>query len=347
MKTRIYKQDDLENKLVQEDIKKTLLQGGNVIFPTETVYGIGAYALSEKGIKGIYEVKGRPSDNPLIMHVTSIEDVKKYTKEHMSYVETLMENFWPGPMTLVLKKKDIVPNMITGGLDSVGMRIPGHHIAKKVIEIAGVPICAPSANISGRPSATLFEHVLEDFKDKVDIIIDGGKSEVGLESTVIDVTREFPVILRPGVITKDMIEKLSIEVKENQEIDKSDVPKAPGMKYRHYAPKGQLIIVDGKLEDVISYMNQKIIEHTEKGLKTGIICTEDTKNRFPSAFAISIGNIENEEEIASNLFLTLRHMDKHDIDYIYSISFHQGKYSEAIMNRLMKAANYNVIQLDT
>lgn len=345
MKTRIYNEHDLALKTVQEDIKKTLHQGGNVIFPTETVYGIGAYALSEKGIEGIYKVKGRPSDNPLIMHVNTIDDVLYYTEDHMPYVEVLMRKFWPGPMTLVLKKKAIVPLNITGGLDTVGLRIPSHPIARKVIEIAGIPICAPSANISGRPSATLFEHVLEDFMDKVDIIIDGGKSNVGLESTVIDVTQSYPIILRPGMITKEMITELISDVRESTLIDSSDIPKAPGMKYRHYAPIGELIVVKGSIDQVVDYINQNIKINLTKGLKSGVICTEDVKDRFKQAFIISLGNISNEEEIASNLFSTLRTMDKENVDVIYSISFDKGKYKDAIMNRLLKAANNHIIDL--
>ena len=345
MKTRIYNEKDLALKTVQEDIKKTLQQGGNVIFPTETVYGIGANALSEKGIKGIYKVKGRPSDNPLIMHVNTINDVLYYTEDHMPYVKVLMQKFWPGPMTLVLKKKAIVPENITGGLDTVGLRIPSHPIARKVIEIAGIPICAPSANMSGRPSATLFEHVLEDFMDKVDIIIDGGKSNVGLESTVIDATHAYPIILRPGMITKEMIKDIHIDVDESSLLDKSDIPKAPGMKYRHYAPKGELIVVKGSIEQVVDYINENIEINLAKGLKSGVICTEDIKDRFKQAFTISLGNILNEEEIASNLFSTLRTMDKENIEVIYSISFDKGKYKDAMMNRLLKAANNQIIHL--
>lgn len=345
MKTRIYTEQDLEIKAVQDDIKKTLQHGGNVIFPTETVYGIGAYAFSEKGIKGIYKVKGRPSDNPLIMHVNHVDDVLNYTIDHKPYVDELIKRFWPGPMTIVLKKKSIVPTYITGGLDTVGIRIPNHLIARKVIDIAGVPICAPSANISGRPSATLFEHVIEDFKDKVDIIIDGGKTNAGLESTVIDATHEYPIILRPGMITKEMIKDIHKDVKESSLLDQSDIPKAPGMKYRHYAPNGDLVIIEGSLEKVLAYINQKIDENRSLGLKSGVICTMEIKDSFKDALVISLGNMSNEEEIASNLFSTLRTMDKENVDIIYSIAFDKGKYKDAMMNRLLKAANNQIIHL--
>lgn len=344
--TRIYHKEDLNKVDVQQDIKETLLKGGNVIFPTETVYGIGAYALSKKGIEGIYKVKGRPSDNPLIMHISHMKDVYTYTKDHQPYALDLMKAFWPGPMTLVFKKKDIVPKLITGGLETVGIRMPNHEIALKVIDIAGVPICAPSANISGRPSSTLFEHVLEDFKGSVDIIIDDGKSRVGLESTVIDVTNDIPVILRPGMITKHMIEKITQKVLVNHQVDDRDIPKAPGMKYRHYAPRGELVIVDGAINNVISYINKKIEAYETKGYKVGVICTKDLEKAFQTTYVYSLGNPENEEEIASNLFLTLRMLDQQNIDYIFSITFKQGQYSEAIMNRLLKAANHQIIHID-
>ena len=346
MKTRIYNAEDLNHKIVQEDIKKTLLHGGHVIFPTETVYGIGAYAFSEKGISNIYKVKGRPNDNPLIMHVNTYEDVMMYSKNHMAYVKKLMDAFMPGPLTLVLEKQNDIPDMITGGLDTVGIRMPNHPIAKKIIEIAGVPICAPSANISGRPSSTRFNHVLEDFDGKVDIMIDGGKSEVGLESTVLDVTHTSPVILRPGMITKEMLLGVVDHVLVSDAIIESDIPKAPGMKYKHYAPKGQLVIVKGPKEKVIAYINQKLKDDKQNGFISGVICTKDAIDKFPLGFVISIGDQDDEKEIAANLFSTLREMDQKQIDMIYSFSFDQGSYKEAIMNRLLKAANHHMINLD-
>jgi L-threonylcarbamoyladenylate synthase len=344
MKTRIYKSEDLNQIDVQDDIKKTLLSGRNVIFPTETVYGIGAYALSEEGIKNIYQVKGRPSDNPLIMHISHKEDVFKYTKNHQEYVEKLINQFWPGPLTLVLSKKENVPYIITGGLETVGVRMPNHPIALKVIDIAGVPICAPSANISGKPSSTLFEHVLEDFNNKVDIMIDGGKSNVGIESTVLDVTSLVPVILRPGMITKEMLETVVPKVIGVKLNTSDEIPKAPGMKYRHYAPKGDLVVVDGDIDQVISYITKKI-NATDSKNQIGVICTTNFKEAFKGAFVYSIGEPNQEEEIASNLFAALRAMDKANIETIYAIAFHEGKYKDALMNRLMKAANQQIIKL--
>ena len=344
MKTRVYHMSDLNQIAVQKDIKETLLSGKHVIFPTETVYGIGAYALSKEGIKGIYEVKGRPSDNPLIMHISNKTDVYKYTKNHQSYVKKLMDVFWPGPLTMVFEKQNDIPYIITGGLETIGVRMPSHDIALRVIDIAGVPICAPSANISGKPSSTLFEHVLEDFKDKVDIMIDGGKSKVGIESTVLDVTKEIPVILRPGVITKEMLEEVVPKVIDGKLASEDEIPKAPGMKYRHYAPKGELMVLDGDKDTVVSYITNQI-NFCNNNQKIGVICTSDYKDLFKDVYVYSIGLPNQEEEIASNLFAALRAMDKKQIDVIYAIAFHEGKYKDALMNRLMKAANQNYIKL--
>jgi L-threonylcarbamoyladenylate synthase len=246
---------------------------------------------------------------------------------------------------MVFEKRDIVPSIITGGLDSVGIRIPSNQAALQVIDIAGVPICAPSANISGQPSATLFEHVLTDFKDRVDIIINGGKTQVGLESTVIDVTGPVPVILRPGVITQDMIRAVTKDVEVKHQLNNKEVPKAPGMKYKHYAPKGKLSIVDGPKKAVIDYINRHIDKHNKYHQSVGVIVTSDLISQFHPSYVLSIGDPSNAKEIASNLFAVLRQMDANNIQYIYTLSFHQGIYGEAIMNRLMKAANNQIIHL--
>jgi len=343
--TRIYHREDLQKKDVQEDIRKTLIMGKNVIFPTETVYGIGANALSDLGIRNIYKVKGRPSDNPLIMHIANQEDVYKYTKNHQPYVEKLMKSFWPGPLTLVMKKKDNVSNLITGGLDTVGIRYPSSQTAQEVIKIAGVPVCAPSANISGKPSSTLFEHVRDDFMHKVDIIIDGGKSQVGLESTVLDVSKNIPVILRPGMITKSMIEDIVGKVEVSSVIESSQTPMAPGMKYKHYAPKGDLFIVKGPVKAVIKYIKGAIKKHHESHLTVGVIIADEYQTDFKTPFVYLIGKEKDELKIASNLFASLREMDKNNVDVIYSMAFDSGDYQEAIINRLLKAANHQIIHI--
>lgn len=346
MQTRVYKSNELNIASVEADIKETILSGHLVVFPTETVYGVGASALNQRGIQEIYKVKGRPGDNPLIMHISKIETLYQYTKHHQVYVKNLIQAFWPGPLTLVMEKKANVPDMITGGLNTVGVRFPSNPIALKIIDIAGLPICAPSANISGRPSSTLFEHVYDDFNGKVDIIIDGGKSDVGLESTVLDVTHQVPVILRPGMVTKEMIEVIVGDVKLSSSLSREDIPKAPGMKYKHYAPKGRLKVVSGEQERVLAYINHKIEEHHKHHHRVGVILTNDAIDRVNCDLIYPIGDLNNELEIASNLFAGLRAMDLKQIDYIYSFSFHKGKYGEAIMNRLLKAANQNIVFLE-
>ncbi len=342
MKTRIYEANQLDNLDVQEDIKRTFQNGGNVVFPTETVYGIGASALSHKGIKGIYSIKGRPSDNPLIMHLDNADNLEEYVYVNQPYVEKLMKEFWPGPLTLVFEKKEIVPDYFTGGLNTVGIRVPANDVARKIMKIAEVPVCAPSANISGRPSSTLFKHVVEDFKGKADILIDGGKSEVGLESTVLDVTKEVPVVLRPGMITVEMIREVVGFAESQSELDDHETPRAPGMKYRHYAPRAYMTIVEGDLEDVIQYINSQTEAHNKNGESVGVILTSDIKDKVLSKHKYTIGSLNQETEIAANLFAALREMDSLKVDYIYSLSFRDGKYSEAIMNRLLKAASHQV-----
>ncbi len=342
MKTRIYKANELDNLMVQKDIKTTLQEGGNVVFPTETVYGIGASALSLKGIRGIYSIKGRPGDNPLIMHLDNTDHLEDYVLVEQPYIKKLINEFWPGPLTLVFKKKEVVPSYFTGGLDTVGIRIPANEVARKIIEIAEVPICAPSANISGRPSSTLFKHVIEDFEGKADILVDGGKSEVGLESTVLDVTKEIPVVLRPGMITVEMIKDVVGVGKTQSELQDHETPRAPGMKYKHYAPKAYMTIIEGDIQDVVQYINKKTEELQKCGKSVGVILTTEVSDRFIANHKFTIGSGSQETEIAANLFASLREMDSLNVDYIYSLSFREGKYSEAIMNRLLKAASHQV-----
>ncbi len=342
MNTVLYSKKDLKKKKVQSHIKETLHLGRNVIFPTETVYGIGAYALNEHGVKGIYTVKGRPSDNPLIMHVSSVEEMKPYIRNIRPYVYDLIREFWPGPLTMVFEKTELVPGFITGGLDTIGIRIPSNEIALQVIKIAGIPICAPSANISGKPSSTELKHVIDDFNNKVDIIIDGGMCNIGLESTVLDVTRDIPVILRPGMITKEMIMSVVGDVLLSSEVKDDEIPKAPGMKYKHYSPKGKLVIVDGDKEEVVTYIKNQIKKHKSSNETVGIIVTSDYKDLMNPDHTCLLGTTE--VDIAFNLFGSLREMDYEEIDYIYTLSF-TGDYSEAIMNRLIKAANKNIVKV--
>lgn len=331
-----------------EEAGRILREGGLVAFPTETVYGIGANALDIEAIQKIYEAKGRPSDNPLIMHISRLSDVKKYAKEVNEKALLLIEAFWPGPLTLVFQKDEIVPKQITGGLETVAIRMPNHPIARRLIDAAKVPIAAPSANLSGKPSPTRGRHVIEDLAGRVDMIIDGGKTEHGLESTVLDVTSDIPCILRPGSITKAMIEEVIGEVRYDEHLsDASNVPRAPGMKYKHYAPEGQLTIVSGASEaGVIAYINEMVVMDREQGKKVGVIVPQHVVGRLQGDVVENIGDVDNPKEIGANLFKLLRKMDELKVDKIYSFDYKGEEIGLAIMNRLIKAAGNRVVELE-
>ena len=281
--------------------------GGLVAFPTETVYGLGGDGLHEESSRKIYEAKGRPSDNPLIVHVADMEHLEKIVKKVPKAAYKLAEAFWPGPMTMILEKNDLVPYGTTGGLDTVAIRMPSDPIALELIRQGGGYIAAPSANTSGRPSPTTAQHVYEDLQGKIPMILDGGAVTIGLESTIVDLTEEIPTILRPGFISLDMVQAVLGEAQIDRGLIANDSnihPKAPGMKYRHYAPKADLKIVEGPMEQVISYIN----EQTEKG-RTGIICTEETRSRYPKGDIKCVGTRKDELSIASHLFAVLREFD--------------------------------------
>lgn len=335
------------NNIDYEEIKiqaKLLREGKTVIFPTETVYGLGANALDENAVKKIYEAKGRPSDNPLIVHIYEKEEVYNLAKDISDKAKLVIEKLWPGPITIILNKKDIIPYKTSGGLDTVAIRMPSNIIARAIIKEAGIPIAAPSANISGRPSPTKAKHVYEEMNGRVDGIVLGGDSNFGLESTVLDLTEETPMILRPGSITKEVLEELLGEVKLDPSLSKKEdnqKAKAPGMKYKHYSPNADVYIISGKRENVAIKINDMIKSNREKGLKTGVMCT--SKNReFYDGEVIDLGN--SLEEVASNLFDALIEMDKKSVDVIYSEEFPKTGVGQAIMNRLLKSAGYKVIK---
>jgi L-threonylcarbamoyladenylate synthase len=344
MKTTIFKSEEIEQEEVKTSIRKAISNDELVVFPTETVYGIGANALSSKAVKSIFKAKGRPSDNPLIVHVNDQLDVYKYTKNVSNYAKPLMDAFWPGPLTLIFENNGIISKDVTGGLSTIAIRIPSHPIARKVIEISGFPICAPSANISGRPSSTSFDHVYEDFFGKVSILVDGGNTNIGIESTVLDLTTNQPTILRPGKITKKMIEDvLTIEIVDHSEFLTEDAPKAPGMKYKHYAPKGAVTLVDGSIEHVVDYIYQQIKLHRND--KVAVLCPDEYYDLLKSKNVYKLGSIKSPETIGENLFSSLRLMDKLGIDYIYIPVVSSEGLGQAIMNRLLKAANHNIIKI--
>ena len=322
MNTEIVKLDAANiDETAIERAAEIIKNGGLVAFPTETVYGLGANALDAEASKKIYEAKGRPSDNPLIAHIASLDTLDEIVEDVSDVAKKLIDKFWPGPMTLIFKKKDLVPDSTTGGLKTLAVRFPENEIAKALIEKSGVPIAAPSANTSGKPSPTKGEHVIEDLDGKVDMILDGGEVGLGLESTIIDVT-DKPTILRPGFITQEMLEQVIEEVELDKTIlekpTEDFAPKAPGMKYRHYAPKTELVIVRGSAENVA----QKIREEA-KNKKIAIITVDQHKDLYEEldAKVVSWGSLENMNAIAHQIFDALRRVDDWGVDIIYCEAF--------------------------
>ena len=335
----------------EEDLESAcqiLRDGGLVAFPTETVYGLGGDALRPEAAEKIYAAKGRPSDNPLIIHIATEDSVYEVAEEVPRKAEILMKKFWPGPLTMIFKKQEKVPYSTTGGLETVAVRMPVHPVAMELIRASGVLLAAPSANISGRPSPTRAEHVVEDLQGRVDMIIDGGPVGIGLESTILDMTEEIPVILRPGYITKEMLEQEIGEVAVDPALltkpDEHIVAKAPGMKYRHYAPRGSMFIVEGEMEAVAEKINALVEEHGKKGEKAVIIAAEESKALYPAGQVYSIGARKSEGSIAAGLYDILRKMDEIGAEYIYAESFREDRLGAAIMNRMLKAAGYQQIE---
>ncbi|MBO5158275.1 MAG: L-threonylcarbamoyladenylate synthase [Lachnospiraceae bacterium] len=348
MQTIIRKVDEncIDEKIMKE-AGALLKAGALVAFPTETVYGLGANALDEKAAAKIYAAKGRPSDNPLIVHIADMESLKLITEEIPEAAYQLADKFWPGPLTMVLKKSDAVPYGTTGGLDTVAVRMPSHPIALEMIRYGGGYIAAPSANTSGRPSPTLASHVLDDMNGIIPMILDGGAVGIGIESTIVDLTEGVPTILRPGFITKEMLEEVvgEVQIDKGLSADSKTPPKAPGMKYRHYAPKADLMIVEGAREAVIEKINALVQENESKGVCTGIIGTEETISRYPSGIVKSMGTRRDELSISSHLYSILREFDESDAEIIYSESFSEGAMGSAIMNRLLKAAGHKIMKV--
>ena len=349
MRTIIEKIDKNKiNTYIIREAGRILREGGLVAFPTETVYGLGADALNEHAAQKIYAAKGRPSDNPLIIHITNMDDLAKITSFIPEAAKVIADKYWPGPLTMIFDKSGIVPYGTTGGLDTVAVRMPSHEIAREVIDAGGGYIAAPSANTSGRPSPTTALHVEEDMTGKIDMIIDGGPVDIGVESTILDMTVVPPMILRPGAITREMLTELIGEVSVDKTLitpDSKKAPKAPGMKYRHYAPKAELTIVEGEIKEVIAKINSLAAEKLEEGLKVGIIGTEETVECYPAGDVKSIGTREDEATIAGSLYGILREFDNDGVDYIYSEAFATGGIGSAIMNRLLKAAGHHVIHI--
>ena len=349
MDTKIIKIDEenIDEALISQ-AGKIIKNGGLVAFPTETVYGLGGDALNRESSKKIYAAKGRPSDNPLIVHIADIKDMDAIVLKVTENALKLAERFWPGPLTMILKKSDRVPLETTGGLDSVAIRMPVHKTAAAFIKAAGGYVAAPSANISGKPSPTSAKYVIQDMDGRIDMIIDGGDSGIGLESTIVDLTGDIPVLLRPGYITVEQLR----EVLGNVDVDKTildgdckERPKAPGMKYRHYAPKGELTIVEGQALAVVEKINELTHEAERKNKKVCVIATDENADSYEAGVIKSIGSRNDEDIIAHRLYTILRECDDENIDVIYSESFDSAGIGQAIMNRLLKAAGHHMIHI--
>ncbi len=348
METKIIRidKDNYFNKILNYPAK-VIQEGGLVAFPTETVYGLGANALEEEAIYKIFEAKGRPADNPLIVHIANINDLDMLVEEYNGLVKKVISKFWPGPLTIVFKKKEIIPEVVTSGLDTVAIRMPSSKIARKLIEMAGVPIAAPSANLSGKPSPTTVLHVIDDLTGKVDCIIDGGNCEVGLESTVLDLSTDIPTILRPGCVTYEELQEVLPDIVFDSALSDSTItPKSPGMKYVHYSPDAEVYILEC---DIINKEERleinRIVKDKFKDKKVGFMGSNQFIKKFNDYFTISLGSKENLSEIASNLFDALRSFDEKKVDIIISESFKNEGIGIAIMNRLLKSAGYKTIKL--
>lgn len=342
--------EEKEQEEIYKEAAAIIKKGGLVAFPTETVYGLGANGLNEEAAAKIYAAKGRPSDNPLILHIAEENELNKIVKSIPEETEKLMKKYWPGPLTMIFEKADCVPYGTTGGLETVAVRMPNHEAARRLIKESGVPIAAPSANTSGRPSPTKALHVEEDLSGKIDMILDGGQVGIGLESTIVDVTVTPPVILRPGYITQEMLietlkEEIILDPALVQGISSDVKPKAPGMKYRHYAPKAELTIVEGPPAAAAEKIQKLAQEKASEGKKVGIIGTEEFQDYYQTGIVKIIGTREREETIAQNLYSVLREFDEIQVDVIYSEGFSEENFGQAIMNRLIKAAGHHIIKL--
>lgn len=322
--------------------------GGLVAFPTETVYGLGGDALNPDSARKIYAAKGRPSDNPLIIHIYRFEDIYGIAGQVPEAAARLAEAFWPGPLTMILPKASGVPPETTGGLETVAVRLPSHPAARRLIRYGGGYVAAPSANLSGRPSPTAAKYVVEDMRGRVEAIVDGGEVGIGLESTIVDLTVDPPQILRPGYVTEEKLAGILGRVELDAAViapGGGEAPRAPGMKYRHYAPRGKLVIVEGEPDKVAAYVNGQAAQERAAGCRTGVIATKEMHGQYGADVVKYIGSRDDEETIARNLFAVLREFDDEGVMSIYSESFSSQGLGQAIMNRLLKAAGHHVVRV--
>ncbi|MFZ5597565.1 MAG: L-threonylcarbamoyladenylate synthase [Bacillota bacterium] len=326
-----------------------LRRGGLVAFPTETVYGLGANALDEAAVRKIFIAKGRPMDNPLILHISDMESIYLYADSVPAKARVLMERFWPGPVTFILRRGGRVPEAVSPGLTGLAFRMPDHPVALALIRVAGVPVAAPSANLSGRPSPTTAEHVRRDLSGRIDMILDGGPAGLGLESTVVDMTGDLPVILRPGGITPEQIMDAvgPVELDRSVEVAGETVkkPRSPGMKYRHYAPSAPLVLVEGDGAPVIAEIKRIALEYIGKGKKVGVICRRENIGQYEGVLAVSAGASNDPASVAASLYGALRYFDDSGVDVILAEGVGNRGLGLAVNNRLRRAAGGKVVRV--
>ena len=341
MQTRILSANDTDTANIAAEIIKN---GGLVAIPTETVYGLGADGLSEAAVAKIFIAKGRPQDNPLILHVADAADIEKFCKDIPKAAYALADAFWPGPLTMVLPARDCVPKCTTAGLPTVAVRCPDCDVTRQIIRLAGVPVAAPSANLSGKPSTTTAEHVFHDHNGKIELIVDGGACRVGVESTIVDLTEERPRLLRPGGITPEqLIEVLGdlvVDKAVTSQIDKDAVVKAPGMKYKHYAPQSEVVIVAGSREKAARYIHDHITPCDR------VLCFEEELSLYADCNPLPYGKESDVSTLSAGLFAALRQLDDPDISRVYARCPEGGGVAYAVQNRLKKAAAFHIIDAE-
>ncbi|MBN1066766.1 threonylcarbamoyl-AMP synthase [Clostridium botulinum] len=349
MNTNIIKIDNIiDDEEKMKEAAQIIKDGGIVAFPTETVYGLGSDALNEDAVKKIFIAKGRPQDNPLIVHVAS-KNIQSLVEDIPDIAQRLIDKYWPGPLTLILKKKSIIPDMTSANLDTIGIRMPNNEIALKLIEMSNTVIAAPSANISGRPSPTDVERCIDDLSGRVDCIVGGKKSDIGLESTILDCTVNPPIVLRPGGITLEMLKEIDNRIDIDGAIMKKSTgdlkPKAPGMKYRHYAPKAKVKIISGERKKTIEKIKEIVDYYIDNNKKVCILTIQENEKEYNKGIKVVLGSRENLLMVAQNLFESLRKCDDLGADLILAEAYEEKGVGIAIMNRLNKAAGFDIIEV--
>jgi L-threonylcarbamoyladenylate synthase len=352
MKTLLLKVNPEKPDLTKIQSAAEIIQhGGLIAFPTETVYGVGADALNPTAVLALFEAKKRPLDNPPIVHVADPSEVFRLVEEVPAKARILMEKFWPGPLTLIFKRSNLIPKVTVAGLDTVAIRMPKHKVALDLIKLSRCPIAAPSANLAGKPSPTTAQHVYEDLNGRIDAILDAGATNIGVESTVVDLSVDPPMLLRPGGTPFETLKKvlgdmkLHIFVEAEQELALQEI-RSPGMKHRHYAPKAEVILIEGNVQAVINKVNELSESFRHEGQKVGILATDETQIAYKADVIKSLGSRSNIAVVARNLFRLLREVDGENVDFIIAEGVSSEGLGLAVMNRLRKASGYHIIKAE-